>query len=215
MSKIQVYCVVSLDGFIAGSEDDLSWLGEPSPAQTGDPGTISFEAFLGQTGALIMGRRTFDVVMGFGGDWPYGAIPVLIATTRPLPDVPTTVSTCKGNIKDICELTWIKADFRGWVMLPESIQEYKVSPYNFKVDRTRVKKLVEDSMSAVENDVDFSQYQHIIVTVGAFTTSGKGYGMICYCANPGMLSGVRKKTQVCADEIIRRSYISGRGVCGD
>ena len=103
MSKIQVYCAVSLDGFIAGLEDDLSWLGEPSPEQTGDPGTIGFEAFLEQTGALIMGRRTFDVVMGFGGDWPYGTIPVLIATTRPLPDVPKTVTSCKGNIKDICD----------------------------------------------------------------------------------------------------------------
>jgi len=89
-------------------------------------------------------------------------------------------------------LTWIKADFRGWITLPDPIRDYELSPYNFKVDRTRVKKLVEDSMSAVENEVDFSQYQHIIITVGAFTTPGKGYGMICYCANPGMLSGVRK-----------------------
>ncbi|SMD01565.1 Dihydrofolate reductase [Desulfocicer vacuolatum DSM 3385] len=103
MSKIQVYCAVSLDGFIAGPEDDLSWLGEPPPEQTCDPGTISFEVFLEQTGTLIMGRRTFDVVMGFGGDWPYGSIPVLIATTRPLLDVPASVSTCKGNIKDLCE----------------------------------------------------------------------------------------------------------------
>jgi hypothetical protein len=89
-------------------------------------------------------------------------------------------------------LTWIKADFRGWITLPDPIQNYKVSPYNFKVDRTRVKKLVQDAMSAVENDVDFSRYQQIIVTVGAFTTPGKGYGMTCYCANPGMLAGVRK-----------------------
>jgi len=103
MSKIQIYCAVSLDGFIAGVDDDLSWLGEPSMEQTNDPGTIPFDAFLNQTGALIMGRRTFDVVMGFDGDWPYGSIPIFIATTRPLPDVPTTVSACKGNIKDLCE----------------------------------------------------------------------------------------------------------------
>ena len=90
------------------------------------------------------------------------------------------------------DLTWVKADFRGWVMLPDPIGRYKVSPYNFKVDRTRVKKLVEDSMTAIENKVDFSSYQHIIVIPGARTTPGKGYGMICYCANPGMLSGVRK-----------------------
>jgi len=89
-------------------------------------------------------------------------------------------------------LTWVKSDFRGWITLPDPIRKYKVGPYNFKVDRTRVTKLIEDSMSAVEKEVDFSQYQHIIVIHGAFTTPGKGYGMICYCANPGMLSGVRQ-----------------------
>jgi hypothetical protein len=89
-------------------------------------------------------------------------------------------------------LTWVKADFRGWITLPDPIRKYKVSPHNFRVDRTRVKKLIEDSMTAVEAEVDFSQYQHIMIIHGAFTTPGKGYGMICYCANPGMLSGVRK-----------------------
>ena len=54
-----------------------------------------------------------------------------------------------------------------------------------------VKKLIEDSMSAIEAEVDLGAYQHIIVVPGVFTTPGKGYGMICYCANPGMLSGVR------------------------
>ena len=89
-------------------------------------------------------------------------------------------------------LTWVKADFRGWIELPDPIRKYKVSPYNFEVDRTRVKRLIEDSMSAVEKEIDFSRYQHIIIIPGAFTTPGKGYGMICYCANPGMLSGVRR-----------------------
>ncbi len=89
-------------------------------------------------------------------------------------------------------LTWVKADFRGWIELPDPIRKYKVSPLNFEVDSTRVKKLIEDAMTAVEKEVDFSQYQHLILIPGAFTTPGKGYGMICYCANPGMLSGVRK-----------------------
>jgi len=88
-------------------------------------------------------------------------------------------------------LAWVKADFRGWITLPDPIGQYKVSPRNFEVDRTRVKKFIEDAMTAVEKEVDFSRYQHIIVIPGAFTTPGKGYGMICYCANPGMLSGVR------------------------
>ncbi len=88
---------------------------------------------------------------------------------------------------------WVNGDFKGWVKLPDPISEYKISPYNFKVDRTRIRKLAEDTMTALEKDVDFSRYQHILIILGAYTTPGKGYGMICYCANPGMLTGVKGK----------------------
>lgn len=87
--------------------------------------------------------------------------------------------------------TWIKPYFMGWVSLPDPISEYRVSPDNFKVDRGRVRKLIEDTMTAVEKKVDFSQYDHMLIIPGAFTLPGKGYGMACYCANPGMLTGVR------------------------
>lgn len=88
-------------------------------------------------------------------------------------------------------LTWIEPHFMGWVSLPDSISEYRVSPNNFLVDRGRVRKLIEDTMTAIEKEVDFSQYQHMLIIPGAFTLPGRGYGMICYCANPGMLTGVR------------------------
>ncbi len=88
-------------------------------------------------------------------------------------------------------LTWIEPHFIGWVSLPDSISEYRVSPSNFLVDRGRVRKLIEDTMTAIDKEVDFSQYQHMLIIPGAFTLPGRGYGMICYCANPGMLMGVR------------------------
>lgn len=102
-SKIQVYSAISLDGFIAGPDDDLSWLGEPDPGAIGDPGTVSFPDFMAQTGALLMGRRTFDVVMGFGGAWPYGSTPVLVATSRPISEAPPSVSTATGDIRELCD----------------------------------------------------------------------------------------------------------------
>ena len=88
--------------------------------------------------------------------------------------------------------TWISPHFIGWVTLPDSISRYKVSPDNFEVDKGRVRKLVEDTMTAIEKEVDFARYQHMLVIPGAFTMPGKGYGMMCYCANPGMLTGVRR-----------------------
>ena len=79
----------------------------------------------------------------------------------------------------------------GWIPLPGSISEYRISPNNFRVDRRRVRRLIEDTMTAVQGRVNFSQYQHILIIPGAATVPGKGYGMMCYCANPGMLTGVR------------------------
>jgi hypothetical protein len=87
---------------------------------------------------------------------------------------------------------WIKADMTGWISLPDTLSEYRVSSSNFKVDRNRVRKLVEDTLTGLEKDVDFFEYQHMLVVPGVFTTSDKGYGMVCYCANPGMLTGVRR-----------------------
>ena len=48
-------------------------------------------------------------------------------------------------------------------------------------------------MAAIEEEIDFSKYHHMLIIPGVFTRPGMGYGMICYCANPGMLSGVRRK----------------------
>ncbi len=77
--------------------------------------------------------------------------------------------------------------------LPDSLNQYRVSPYNYQVDRTRVRKLAEDTLTALEKEVDFSRYQHILIIPGVHTMPGKGYGMICYCANPGMLTGLKRE----------------------
>jgi len=75
---VHVFIACSLDGFIAGPDDDLSWL------PTDDGENYGFDAFLAGIGAIVMGRNTYAVVEGFGGNWPYGEVPVLVATTRPL-----------------------------------------------------------------------------------------------------------------------------------
>jgi hypothetical protein len=90
-------------------------------------------------------------------------------------------------------LASLQADFRQYVTLPSPLSEYKVSPYNFQVDRGRVRKLIVDTMTALEKDVDFSKYDHILIIPAVHTMPAKGYGMICYCANPGMLSGVGRR----------------------
>jgi dihydrofolate reductase len=79
MGPVVVYAATSLDGFLAGRGDDLSWLG----AAGDDPG-FGYDEFFARVGALVMGRRTFETVLGFGA-WPYGDRPsFVLSSTLPL-----------------------------------------------------------------------------------------------------------------------------------
>jgi len=105
-AQVHVYIATSLDGFIAGPGDDLSWLTGPptpdGPPTPTDPGALSYEAFSAGVGVLLMGRRTYDVVRGFDMPWYYGATPVLVATTRPLDEgAPETVRAVSGDVREM------------------------------------------------------------------------------------------------------------------
>lgn len=97
-SRVRVFVACSLDGFIAGSDDDLSWL--PGPVGEDDYG---YGAFMAGVGALLMGRRTYDVVEGLPGAWPYGDRPVLVATTRALTPSNATVRAVAGPIDTLVQ----------------------------------------------------------------------------------------------------------------
>lgn len=84
--------------------------------------------------------------------------------------------------------TRLRGEVRGWYPLPRPLGDYQVSPYNIRVDRTRVRRLVEDAFNAAEKEVAFDRYDHVIIVVGVATRPGVGYGMIAYSANPGMLT---------------------------
>lgn len=105
--RVRVYIASSLDGFIAGPNDDLSWLTGPEAANQGgetDPDALTFEAFIADVGALLMGRGTFDVVRGMDW-WGYGDRPVLVATHRELgAGARDTVRAVSGSIEEMVAL---------------------------------------------------------------------------------------------------------------
>lgn len=94
---IRVFIATSLDGFIAGENDDLSWL--PVPVEGGED--YGFGAHMAATAAILMGRATYDVASSFEGAWPYGDTPVFVATSRPIPDPPATVRVVSGDAVDL------------------------------------------------------------------------------------------------------------------
>lgn len=165
---------------------------EPQVEQPRQPVTRHFQQEPADRGVGVLGPQSLHAK---------GEQRVLMVAVR-FPDV-----TPKFSLADIKEravkrlgvyvreqsygLTWITPDFVGWVPLKDPIAQYRISPDNFQVDRRRVRKLIEDTMTALEGKVDFSRYQHMLIIPGVSTLPGRGYGMICYCANPGMLTGVR------------------------
>lgn len=63
-----VYLGVSLDGYIADENGSLDWLNAVPNPEGNDMG---YSAFIDRIDALVMGRTTFETVLGFGIDWPY------------------------------------------------------------------------------------------------------------------------------------------------
>jgi len=71
-----------------------------------------------------------------------------------------------------------------WYKMPDSISQYRISSRNLEVDKSRVRKLIDDSLDAVDRDVDFSKYSFSVIFMGAKL---QDYGMIGLCGYPGML----------------------------
>ena len=79
-----VFLGMSVDGFIARLDGDLSWLtgdaevgGAPDDGEGGDFG---FAAFVAGIDALVMGRGTYDVIAPVD-QWPYQGKPVHVLST--------------------------------------------------------------------------------------------------------------------------------------
>ena len=102
-SRVRVYMGCSFDGFIAGPDHDISWLDESYSAAGDlkpDSDVLTFERFMSEVGALLMGRSTYGIVEKFG-QWHYGETPVLVATHRPLEPIADTIQTAAGPIQEL------------------------------------------------------------------------------------------------------------------
>lgn len=74
-----VYIATSLDGFIARPDGGLDWL-ERVQLEGEDYG---YRAHMESVDTVVFGRATFDVVLGFGGPWPYVGKRVVVLSRGP------------------------------------------------------------------------------------------------------------------------------------
>jgi dihydrofolate reductase len=72
-----VFVGVSVDGFLARPNGDLDFL----PPDGGEP--HGYTEFMAGIDALVIGRGTFETVLGFG-EWPYGKTRVVVLSSGQL-----------------------------------------------------------------------------------------------------------------------------------
>lgn len=94
--KASVFIGMSVDGFIARRDGALDFL----PADGGEP--HGFTEFYKTVDALVIGRKTYETVLAFGG-WFYGKKPVFVLSSKPLPPAPpkAIVKHLSGEPADI------------------------------------------------------------------------------------------------------------------
>ncbi len=110
MSQCIIYIALSIDGFIADEEGSVSFL------EVFEKDDYGYDSFLEGIGSIIMGRATFEQILGFGV-WPYGNIPSLVWSESEFKEIPEAVEVISGPVSEISDRAAVLAENRDvWVM---------------------------------------------------------------------------------------------------
>lgn len=101
-SKNSVFIGASLDGYIADKNGGLEWL-DMIPNPNGE--SLGYFEFTKDIDALVMGRTTFETVLGFDVEWPYTK-PVFVLSNT-LNEIPESYQgkafLVKGPLTEVLE----------------------------------------------------------------------------------------------------------------
>lgn len=99
-----VFIGVSLDGYIAKPDGDISWLTDPvarehAAAATSRP-ALEWETFYAGIDALVMGRSTYETVAGFD-QWPFEGTSVIVLSTTLSRDDRVQIARSVGEVVEL------------------------------------------------------------------------------------------------------------------
>jgi dihydrofolate reductase len=117
MSKIKLFIATTIDGFIARENGSLDWL----PGSSADADTVQdkessnasendggYSEFVSAIDTVVLGRKTYEEILGFGVEWPYGNCRSYVVTSDADYEVKTE-NTSTINIIDQATIAEIKA----------------------------------------------------------------------------------------------------------
>lgn len=94
--KLLLYIAMSLDGYIAGANDDLGFLS--SVEQEGED--YGYAKFIDTIDTIILGRKTYDKVISMGHPYPMHGEKVYVITRSERPPI-GSVEFYTGNLAEL------------------------------------------------------------------------------------------------------------------
>lgn len=137
-----VFCGTSVDGFIARKNHALDFLpNEPEPH--------GYDEFISSVDAIVIGRNTYEIVLGFGG-WVYGDKRVVVLSSKPLdfssiPDA--KVEQMSGSPKEIVAKIEATGSHHLYIDGGDTIQRFLREGMIDRMIITRVPVLIGDGIS--------------------------------------------------------------------
>ena len=98
MRKIVLFTAISMDGFIARKDGDISWLNNPDFALEGED--YGYTEFYRSVDTTLMGNNTYRQIMGFGVPFPYPDKENYVLTRSESEEPTDEVMFVTGNIAD-------------------------------------------------------------------------------------------------------------------
>lgn len=97
--RVTIHMVASLDGFIAKTDNSISWL---ETADTYDEGVAGEDAaeFVKTIDCYVMGSRTYEhaVELSRSYGWAYGETPTIVLTSRKLAAIKPNIALFSGDL---------------------------------------------------------------------------------------------------------------------
>jgi dihydrofolate reductase len=138
---MSVFIGTSVDGFIARPDGGLDWL----PAGGGEE--HGYEAFMASIDALVIGRKTYETVLGFDS-WPYGDKKVFVLSTRAIGPAPAgaKVEHLQGRPQEIASFLEERGVKHAYVDGGITIQQFLRAGLIQRLIITRVPVLIGEGI---------------------------------------------------------------------
>ncbi len=109
MTQVRLYAAMSLDGFVADSDGDSTWMEAHHKSIFGE------SEFLDAIGAVVLGRRTCQMIQAFG-EWPYSEQYALILSSQPPWPVPATAVIIPNGIRAAVQAARERTSKDVWIV---------------------------------------------------------------------------------------------------